>query len=783
MKDEFASIKAIFDNAPIGMALTRKTGEVVNMNARCISMLGYSSLNDVKQHIKNLSTDLYVKPEQRNKILTVFRKSESDEPFFVDFKRKDNSILHARLFIKPYKSENSNNEYLISTVEDFSYQKKLEKNIASIKKQYKQLFDSSTEAVFIHQNEVFIDYNARAKELLGLKEEHKQYMFTDISPKYQPDGQKSKDKGFEKIHKALKGEAQKFEWEFIDANGKQLFAEVALSKIEDGLFGNLLAIFRDITERKKAEEKLKANEAMLSSIIDCLPFELFVTNLNSDLLFQNRFSKRIWGDYTGKNITEGPASENGKKKWNENLERIKTNETLNYEDELQFKGKKYHAHKIVAPLVVGNETKGVISLTIDISDKVELEKQIYQNASFLNSILSSIPIELWVIDSMDNIHLQSDFSINKWGDLRGKKTTDFNAPVKFSVDINSMVKQVKKGKIVDTEYEVEYYGQKKYSRRILSPILDQHNKYGYTSISFDITELKNTLKELQYHKENLEQLVDKRSLDLKAATEKWKTTSEDLAKKKRIIEEKNTELSTTLNRLKEAQSQLLQAEKMASLGTLTSGVSHEINNPLNYLAGTYYGFESYFNKYGSKDEATTSLLMSSTKTAIERITAIVKGLNQFSRDNQKLDEECNIHSIIDNCLAILRNLTKSRVEIELKYCKDEILVLGNVGKIHQVFMNVITNSIQAIVNSGKILISTKIIENIAIIEISDSGCGISKENISKITDPFFTTKDPGKGTGLGLSITYSILQEHQGSINFDSEINKGTIARITLPIK
>ena len=950
MKDEFTSIKAIFDNAPIGMALTRKTGEVVNMNARCISMLGYSSLDDVKIHIKNLSTDLYVKPEQRENIISALSQGMLDEPFYVDYKRKDNTILHTRLFIKPYRSEDSNIDYLISTVEDLTQQRELEQNISNIKQQYKQLFDSSTEAVFIHQNDIFIDFNKRAKELFGFEDKSKQYMFTDISPEYQPDGQKSIDKGLHKIKKALKGEAQKFEWEFIDKKGKQIFAEVALNKIENGFFGNVLAIFRDITEtkqkemelikainkandttkmlenivntipvrlfwkdckgvylgsnqlfaedagcnspseligktdydlfdekvaeafrnddneviskvkpklnyeelqsgknremswlntskvplknhtdevygvlgtydditqRKIVEEKLKTQEAMLSSIIDCLPFELFVTNLNSDLLFQNSFSKRIWGNYIGKNIGDGPASENGKRKWFENLEKIKANETLNYEDILQLKGKTYHAHKIVAPFRVGEEIKGVVSLSIDISEKVKLEKIIYQNASFLNSILSSIPIELWVIDSQDNIHLQSDFSINKWGDLRGKKTSDFNAPVKFSVDVNSLVKQVKKGNIVDTEYEVEYEGQKKYSRRILSPLLDQSNKYGYTSISFDITELKNTLKELQEHKENLELLVEERTQEINQLNEELQANNEELYTTNEMLLEERNRLEEALEELKQIQGQLIKQEKMASIGTLTAGIAHEINNPVNFISSGITGLEFMLEEMtqlihrfipecieiencpakGNIDaseirEKITELLeelplvMESIKNGVDRTTNIVKGLRTFTRlDSQKF-EKANINQLIDSTLTILFNKYKGRIEIVKSYSDIEEFYCYP-GKLGQAILNLLVNSIQAINDKGKIIITTSLNkgkDNI-VLKIKDSGPGIPNKILNNIFDPFFTTKNVGEGTGLGLSIVHGIIEEHNGIIEVDSQEGIGTEFTIFLPLK
>jgi signal transduction histidine kinase len=130
----------------------------------------------------------------------------------------------------------------------------------------------------------------------------------------------------------------------------------------------------------------------------------------------------------------------------------------------------------------------------------------------------------------------------------------------------------------------------------------------------------------------------------------------------------------------------------------------------------------------------------------------------------------------------LNSKTKNRIEIKKEYLSETITLTGNISELHQIFINILNNSIQAIESEGIISIKTQKIMDNMIIEISDTGCGIDEENILKITDPFFTTKDPGKGTGLGVSIAYKIIQEHNGKLEFQSEVNKGTIVKITFPI-
>ncbi len=241
------------------------------------------------------------------------------------------------------------------------------------------------------------------------------------------------------------------------------------------------------------------------------------------------------------------------------------------------------------------------------------------------------------------------------------------------------------------------------------------------------------------------------------------------------------ELTETLKKLQNTQANLIQSEKMASLGILTAGVAHEINNPLNYIMGGYNGIEDYLNDKNLNNKETQTLL-SIIKTGIDRAAGIVKSLNQFSRDNSAYDEICDIHPIIESCLTMLNSLLKENTTITKEFSTETLIIKGNSGKLHQVFLNIISNAAQSISEKGSISILTFRKENNIYISIKDSGSGIKKENLKKVTDPFFTTKAPGEGTGLGLSISYNIIKEHKGEITIDSKEGMGTSVNITLPI-
>ncbi len=297
----------------------------------------------------------------------------------------------------------------------------------------------------------------------------------------------------------------------------------------------------------------------------------------------------------------------------------------------------------------------------------------------------------------------------------------------------------------------------------------------------DLTQQKMIEEELRKHRDNLEELVREKTSKLDQAVEDLQQVNEQVTGKNKIIRQKNRELKKTLDELKKAQTRLIRSEKMASLGILTAGVAHEINNPLNYIMGAYLALVEYFRHTECANREHIDRLLFRLKTGLDKSTAIVQGLNQFSRDIKTLDELCDIHNVLDNCLTMLNNQFRYRIDIKKKYADCHVSVSGNVGQLHQAFLNILTNALQAIPEEGTISISTYHEGDKVCIEITDTGIGISKSDLPKITDPFFTTKEPGKGTGLGLSITYNIIKEHSGTLEFKSERMKGTTVLVTLP--
>jgi two-component system NtrC family sensor kinase len=259
--------------------------------------------------------------------------------------------------------------------------------------------------------------------------------------------------------------------------------------------------------------------------------------------------------------------------------------------------------------------------------------------------------------------------------------------------------------------------------------------------------------------------------------------TKELNQKNKELEVSNQEIGLAVSKLSEAQNQLIHSEKMASLGILTAGVAHEINNPLNFILGGYTGLKNHFEEINTTSKEEIDFFLNSINIGVERASKIVDSLSQFSRSTDSFEENCDIHKILDDCLIMLDISIKDKIDVKKNYTTQNVTIEGNLGKLHQVFLNILNNSIQAIVRKGEILVQTKLIYSSVEIRITDTGYGVSEQNLSKILNPFYTTKQPGEGTGLGLSITFSIIENHTGSLEFESKEDEYTTVIVKLPIK
>lgn len=268
-----------------------------------------------------------------------------------------------------------------------------------------------------------------------------------------------------------------------------------------------------------------------------------------------------------------------------------------------------------------------------------------------------------------------------------------------------------------------------------------------------------------------------------------------------------------IEKLKETQAQLLQSEKMASIGQLAAGVAHEINNPIGFVSSNMKSLQTYVDKLLQVinrqenllqgDELSAELkeqakqlsieadltylrddvvdLITESMDGLKRVKDIVQSLKDFSHVGESDWQMVDLIKGLESTITIANNELKYKTVIERHY-GELPLIKGLASQLNQVFMNLLVNAAHSIAERGVISIYTECKDEWVYIRVQDTGCGIPPENLSRIFEPFFTTKPVGSGTGLGLSLSYGIVQKHNGHIEVKSEVGIGTGFTVCLPV-
>lgn len=533
------------------------------------------------------------------------------------------------------------------------------------------------------------------------------------------------------------------------ANGQKIVMEIILSPVIDdhGNCTHIIDLARDITQRKQAEESLKKANRRLSTLISNLPGVVYrcdtgeawtVEYLSSGFAELTGYSPR---DFYG---------ENSPKTWR----------SLVHEED--------------------------ISRTSIAIDEAFADKQPYQ---IIYRIINAHGKLRWIWEQGREVHDEQGGVMWREG---------------FMLDISDL-----------KSAQERLVGALKERQRFIR----QHNKMLENKVHERTQALEQQSQELSKLNKQLQKknkALEFSEEELRQNGEELHASNEFLTEAQKVLDKKNKDLQEALKRLKETQAQLVQSEKMATLGQLTAGIAHEINNPVNYIYSGIEGLKividdllEVLNAYESINvgsveedlEAIAELKLSLEYTEVldgaqelikniangaSRTAEIVRELRTFARLDETGLKYIDLHENIDSTLVLLHGQYDKRIEIQ-KYYGDLPRIECYPGKLNQVFMNILVNAIQAIEKTGAIEIHTSISREDAkgqsiTITIKDNGIGIPLEIQSKIFEPFFTNKDVGEGTGLGLSISLSIIKLHQGEITCCSEVGKGTIFTISLPV-
>lgn len=251
------------------------------------------------------------------------------------------------------------------------------------------------------------------------------------------------------------------------------------------------------------------------------------------------------------------------------------------------------------------------------------------------------------------------------------------------------------------------------------------------------------------------------------------------------LKETTEEVQRREHELREKQEQLVQAGKLATLGELTAGVAHELNNPLNNI-GLFIGNVIDLIELGEADPGRILHELHSAMQQVHKATEMISHLRTFGRAATVSREPVVINQVIQRAISLVhKQLHLRQIEVQLHFPSEDVIVIGNAIQMEQVFINLLTNARDALadVTQKMITVTCTVKTDVVNIHFCDTGPGIPAGLEQRIFDPFFTTKEVGAGTGLGLSITYGIIKEHQGSIAVESRPGEGALFIIQLPLK
>jgi PAS domain S-box-containing protein len=768
---EEQKFKSIFKNSSVSKFVTNKAGNLLDVNDKACELLGYSykelislSIDDIvqdnSQFYKNLLSNINKDVIQSEEVRVTLKNNKQK---IVDF----------------YTKRIDHNRYL-STLIDITEKRKAENEKKKAQNQLFQITNSIPgiiyQFVFHKDGSLSMPFvNSNAPELLGFSIEqmkNPEFLFSRI---YHEDYQST-------VNSIIEANQNEAKWSrvFRVMNSKNEIVWISGQSygVKDNE-GNVVhnGVFFDITDQKLGEFALKSSQQQYQNIVDNLPGVVLRYKLNKDgsdeLLYISQSCEKLF------EISAEKAMRNVELIWSkiheddiggmqQSIEESAKNLSVwKYEYRLVFpdgRTKWVDLRGVPTKLKDGSFIWDTVGLDITERKKIEYElEEINQNLEKLVDERAKKAIKLhkelelywlaaehsqsgvWRFDVRTNALDWDDILYDLFGIDKEEFSGAYEAwesslhPDDVENSVKALQETIEKRKDLD----------------ILFRII--HRKTG----------------EIRYIRGKGKVELDKNGNTIAVFGTNWDVTQE-----MQLAEQKEK----ALNDLRKTQLQLIQSEKMASLGVLTSGVAHELNNPLNYISGGYAALYEHLNNNKEADKNIVNEYLDWIKSGTLRATNIVKGLNHFSKDSEDKNEDCNLHYIINDCLMILKNQYVNRININKNFTTDTTIIKGNSGRLHHAILNILCNAIDAITGKGNIYIQTKLKKNYTILTIEDDGSGIPPENLNKVMDPFFTTKSPGKGTGLGLSICHSIIQEHNGMFKINSVVNEGTKVIIELPI-
>jgi len=507
---------------------------------------------------------------------------------------------------------------------------------------------------------------------------------------------------------------------------------------EDGTLSKL-SIYRDITERKKREEMLRVSEEDLKMLFENMPTGVFVSSKEGKFLDANQALLDMLGyesrqEFLNIDIaTDLYVRPEDRATFREKMER--DGQVIDYEVDFKRKDGSTipilltgHARYDQQGNVVGYE-----GLNVDLTPRKLMEKELQEAYDFMNQIIRSSPNSIMATDLAGNIMIWNRAAEETLGYSASEVIGKMNIRKIYPEGMARKVMQM----LRSTEYGPE----------------DRLRSYPMVYVRRDGEVVEGTL----------------------SAAMVYDTKGNEIASVGSFVDlRERLEMERALRRTQE---QLLQSEKLAAMGRLTSQVAHEVNNPLYGIMNT---LELLKTEVSPQSKRRKILEMAHSETI--RLSDMLRKMLSFSKPDQEERQPVDINSIIDEILLLHeKQLRELDINIVSEFADGLGWVTASKNQLRQVFLNMVSNARDAMPDGGSLTVTTSSDADMIKVEITDIGMGIPEENISKIFDSFFTTKDEVKGVGLGLSVCYGFIKDHGGDINVQSQVGAGTTFTITLP--
>jgi PAS domain S-box-containing protein len=714
-------------------------GHVTYVSFAAEKIIGYPPEEIMGKSFRDFFTEL-----EFSKAIQAFAevaKGKSIRGLELELQRKDSSSVPVELNGVPIVKE-GNVVGIQVTARDITNRKKIEEQLKESEERLKLLIEYAPDAIYINDlNGNFLDGNKQAENITGYKKEEligKNMVEVGLlSENYIP-------KAIEMLQKNFDGQRTgPDEFELTRKDGSKVIAEISTFPVKRGEKVEVLGIARDITERKKIEEKLRESEEKWRSLVKNAPNIIIIVDRDGKIQFINRtLINASPEEIIGRSVYDfiDPKHHDVVRKTIGQV--FQTGEGSSYEISGTGPdgGTSWYATQ-VGPIKRDGQIVSVTLISMDITERKQMEQKLEEYSQDLETILNSIFSGVVIIDGetheIVNVNPTALETIGASKEhVIGKVCHNFICPAeKGKCPISDL------GQTVDRSERVllRVDGKRIPILKTVTPIVLKGRKYFIESL-IDITERKQMEKKLEEYSQHLEELVEKRT-----------------------------------RQLKEAQEQLIKSERLATIGQVAAMVGHDLRNPLTGINSAAYYLKT---KLDQKMDIKSKEMLELIEKDVQHANNIITDLMEYSREIKLELTETAPGSIINDALSLVE--IPKNVQIE-DLTQNEPKMKMDIDKMKRVFSNFIKNAVDAMSEGGKLAISSK--ESAGNVEIMfvDTGIGMAKEVMEKIWTPFFTTK--AKGMGLGLAICKRIVEAHGGKISVESIVGEGTTFTVTIPIE